>query len=330
MPTVHPSLNLRKKQIALTRGRNQTDKVNNYSAHSVKHIETHKQYKLIEKAIQILELHANRFAAEHTGREPKLDILAKYLHTSPHHLQRTFTEWAGISPKQFFHCLQKDHARKLISSGKSVFQTATELELPSSSKLHQLMLKFEALTPGEIKNQGFNQTLTIGQSPSPFGQAFLCLTSKGINSLEFETDELTYDQWKCGISGLYPNATITESNSETEPLIQQIFAPQSNHLCELQLHLRGTPFQLLVWQALIHLPLGQLQSYQQIATSIGKPSASRAVGTAIAQNPVAFLIPCHRVIKATGELGHYRWNSVRKKALHLWEQGQLSAGFYVD
>lgn len=286
--------------------------------------ETHKQYKLIAKAIQVLEQHASNFATEHTGIEPKLAMLAKHLNTSPYHLQRTFAEWAGISPKQFFHCLQKDHARKLISSGKSVLQTTTELGLSSSSKVHHLMLKFEALTPGEIKNEGLNQVFTIGHAPGPFGQVFVCLTNKGINSLEFETTELTYLRWKGEIRGLYPKATFVESSSKTEALVEQLFHPTSHQTGDLYLHLRGTPFQLLVWQALIHLPIGQLASYQQIAASIGKPSASRAVGSAIAKNPVAFLIPCHRVIQATGELGQYRWQSERKKALHLWEQGLIS------
>lgn len=291
----------------------------------MKQFETNKQYKLIEKAIQILEQHAKSFAGQHTGTEPKLAELARHLHTSPYHLQRTFTEWAGISPKQFFHCLQKDHARKLISSGKSMLQATNDLGLSSSSKLHHLMLKFEALTPGEIKNEGLNQIITIGQAPSPFGQVFVGLTNKGINSLEFETPELTYESWKNEIEKLYPKATFNELPSTTDKLIQQVFHRADHQAFDFHLHLRGTPFQLQVWQALIHLPLGQLASYQQIATQVGKPSASRAVGSAIAKNPVAFLIPCHRVIQATGELGQYRWQTERKKAMHLWEQGQITA-----
>lgn len=291
----------------------------------MKQFETDKQYKLIEKAIQVLEQYANSFADECAGIEPKLAVLARHLHTSPYHLQRTFTEWAGISPKQFFHCLQKDHARKLISSGKSVLQATNELGLSSSSKLHHLMLKFEALTPGEIKSGGLNQIVTIGQAPSPFGQVFVGLTNKGVNSLEFETPELTYESWTNGIKKLYTKATFNESHSEIEILIDRIFHRADHHAFNFHLHLRGTPFQLQVWQALIHLPLGQLASYQQIATQVGKPSASRSVGSAIAKNPVAFLIPCHRVIQATGELGQYRWQTERKKALHLWEQGQITA-----
>lgn len=291
--------------------------------------ENHHQYRLIAKAIKVLEQHANSFAIEHNGVEPKLATLAKYLNTSPFHLQRTFTDWAGISPKQFFHCLQKDHARKLISSGKSVLQATNELGLSSSSKVHHLMLKFEALTPGEIKNKGLHQVFTIGQASSPFGQVFICLTDKGINSLEFESDDLTYEVWKKGIKELYPKASFVESRSKTEPLIETIFNVSSRQTHELTLCLRGTPFQLQVWQALIHLPIGQLASYQQIASYIGKPMASRAVGSAIAKNPVAFLIPCHRVIQATGELGQYRWQSERKKALHLWEQGQKAAAINV-
>lgn len=284
--------------------------------------ETNKQYKLIAKAIQTLEKHAYSFSTEHAEIEPKLTTLAKHLHTSPYHLQRTFTEWAGISPKQFFHCLQKDHARNLIASGNSMLETTNQLGISSSSKLHHLMLKFESLTPGEIKNKGLNQTFTIGQASSPFGQTFVCLTDRGINSLEFETDELNYAQWKAGITGLYPKALCVESHSEIKTLIEGVFYPAGHLPSPLHLRLRGTPFQLQVWQALIHLPVGQLVSYQQLAHSIGKPSASRAVGSAVAKNPIAFLIPCHRVIQATGELGQYRWQSDRKKALHLWEQGQ--------
>lgn len=291
--------------------------------------ENHHQYQLVAKAIQILERHANSFAGSDGNLEPKLETLANHLNTSAFHLQRVFTEWAGISPKQFFHCLQKDHARKLISSGKSVLQTTSELGLSSGSKLHHLMLKFEALTPGEIKNGGLNQVLTIGQAPCPFGQVFVCLTSKGINSLEFESNGLTYDLWKREISDLYPNAILNESCLTVRPLIDTIFNVSSRQTHELTLCLRGTPFQLQVWQALIHLPIGQLASYQQIASYIGKPMASRAVGSTIAKNPVAFLIPCHRVIQATGELGQYRWQSERKKALHLWEQGQKAAAINV-
>lgn len=292
-------------------------------------INNHKQYQLIAKAIQLLEQNASNFDVDQHQVEPKLDTLAKHLHTSSYHLQRTFTEWAGISPKQFFHCLQKDHARKLIASGKSILQTSTELGLKSGSKLHHLMLKFEALTPGEIKSQGLNLTFTIGQAVSPFGQVFISLTDKGINNLEFETDELSYESWTNALAGLYPKATFVESNKKAESIIAQVFRPASHPPFDVCLHLRGTPFQLQVWQALMHLPLGHLASYQQIAAHIGKPSASRAVGSAIAKNPIAFLVPCHRVIQATGELGQYRWQSERKKALHLWELGQTSVSVNV-
>lgn len=281
-------------------------------------IEFPKHYLLIEKAIQILEEHSR-------STEPALTTLACKLNTSPDHLQRVFKTWAGISPKQFFHCLQKDHARQLIQSGHSNLSASLELGLPSTSKLHNLMIKFEALSPGEIKTCGKGLKLTVGQANSPFGPMYLCTTPKGINSLEFETNTLTYEVWRREIQALYPSAQIDESHQEIKSLAQRIFSAQSTGHA-IDLNLVGTPFQLKVWQALVHLPVGKLASYQQIANSIGNPKASRAVGSAIAKNPVGYLIPCHRVIQATGELGQYRWNSTRKKALHVWEQGLLING----
>lgn len=282
----------------------------------MKQLELSKHYRLVEQAIQILEQHGK-------AAEPTLTVLAGKLNTSPAHLQRVFTAWAGISPKQFFHCLQKDHARQLIQNGHSNLSASLELGLPSSSKLHNLMIKFEAFTPGEIKAHGKGLKLTTGQASSPLGPVFLCTTSKGINSLEFETDSLTYDAWHHEITALYPNADIVESHQEMQPLANQIFG-LNNREDTITLNLAGTPFQLQVWQALVHLPAAQLASYQQIANALGKPKASRAVGSAIAKNPVGFLIPCHRVIQATGELGQYRWSSARKKALHIWEQGLVN------
>lgn len=281
----------------------------------MKELETAKHYRLVEQAIQILEQHSKY-------TEPSLTALAGRLSISPAHLQRTFTAWAGISPKQFFHCLQKDHARRLIQNGHSNLSTSIELGLPSTSKVHNLIMKFEALSPGEIKSLGKNLTLTIGQARSPFGTVYLCTTPKGINSLEFQTDTLSYERWRHEIHTLYPLADFVESHQEMESLAKRIFDAH-RHEGNVVLNLLGTPFQLQVWQALMHLPVGHLASYQQIANSIGKPKASRAVGSAIAKNPVGYLIPCHRVIQATGELGQYRWDSTRKKALHIWEQGLL-------
>ncbi|MEQ9106622.1 MAG: methylated-DNA--[protein]-cysteine S-methyltransferase [Limnobacter sp.] len=286
--------------------------------------ETGSHYRLIEQAIRILENNAiNQInIADHC--ELQLMTLADQLNISPFYLQRLFTTWAGISPKQFFQSLQKDHARTLLQTGHTTLSASIELGFKSTSKLHQLMLKFEALTPGEIKQLGEGQIFTLGQAASPLGNTFVCLTSKGINSLEFETETLDYEQWRAGIAQLYPKAQLQESNSKAHTTINKIFSSNAREKNSFTLHLRGTPFQLQVWQALLHLPPGSFASYQQIAQHIGKPKASRAVGSAIAKNPVGYLIPCHRVIQATGELGQYRWNSTRKKALHLWEQGLIS------
>jgi AraC family transcriptional regulator of adaptative response/methylated-DNA-[protein]-cysteine methyltransferase len=283
--------------------------------------ESDKHYQLIEKAIRHLEYHAS--TATDMGTEPSLAELASRLELSPGHLQRVFKTWAGISPKQFLLCLQKDHARRLIQAGHNTLSASNEMGFRSSSKLHRLMVQFEAMSPGEIKNAGSGLNFVTGQWASPFGQAFVCFSSKGINSLEFETEKLNYQQWRQGILQLYPKVQLTESSVQAGQLIQKIFSPHDNNLMPHGLHLRGTDFQLQVWQALVNLPPGHLSSYQQIAAFIGKPSASRAVGSAVAKNPIAYLIPCHRVIQATGELGNYRWDSTRKKALHIWEQGLI-------
>lgn len=277
-------------------------------------LEQTKNYRLVEQAIHILEQQSKT-------TELALSTLAAKLNTSPGHLQRVFTAWAGISPKQFFHCLQKDHARSLLLAGNSLLNATLAMGYSSSSKLHHLMITFEALSPGEIKKQGEGSTLQIGRGISPFGEAFVCLTPKGINSLEFQTESLDYLRWQAGILQTYPKAKLQESGTEAQLVIDRIFKSISKPSDHLAVHLRGTPFQLQVWQALLHLPPGQLASYHQIACGIDKPSASRAVGSAIAKNPIAFLIPCHRVIQSTGELGQYRWDSTRKKALHIWEQG---------
>lgn len=281
-------------------------------------------YRLIERAIQVLEKESSYLTTDPHNTDHRLTALANQLHVSPSHLQRVFTSWAGISPKQFFQCLQKNHARDLLYRQQSILATATEMGYASTSKLHHLMIKFEALTPGEIKLKGQGQVFTIGKSNSPFGQVFLCQTSKGINSLEFETENLSYETWQKGILQLYPEAQFVESTEQTQAVINQIFPVEIDNSATLKLHLRGTTFQLQVWQALLHITEAQFCSYQQIAVSLGKPTASRAVGSAIAKNPIAYLIPCHRVIQATGDLGQYRWHSTRKKALHIWEQGLMA------
>ncbi|HEX4856941.1 MAG TPA: methylated-DNA--[protein]-cysteine S-methyltransferase [Limnobacter sp.] len=280
--------------------------------------EQHRHYLLIERAIAILERQA-RLLSSQQSTELTLESLAALLHVSPAHLQRVFTAWAGLSPKQLFQCLQQDHARRLLSEGESILNTSITLGMPSSSKIHHLMLKFEALTPGEIKNGGSGLTFTIGSGHTPFGMAFVGLSPRGLNNLEFETASLDYAHWADALKQMYPQARFQENHSQAAETLGRIFSVETNSPSELVMHLRGTPFQMQVWQALMHIPPGQLVSYQQIANCIGKPSASRAVGSAIARNSVGYLIPCHRVIQATGTLGQYRWESQRKKALHLWE-----------
>lgn len=282
---------------------------------------THPHYQLIKTAIQLIEQRAFTRDFKESSDEFSLAELSQKMGLSPGYLQRVFKEWAGISPKLFFQCLQKDSARTLLLAGNSSLSAAIEMGYASSSKLHRLIIKFEALSPGEIKKQGEGITFRIGKGSSPVGEVFVCLTPKGINSLEFQTESLDYHAWQREIARLYPSARFQESDAEAQNIIDLAFCKNRASSSSLTLHIHGTAFQLQVWQALLHLPYGHLVSYQQLSCAIGKPSASRAVGSAVAKNPVAFLIPCHRVIQATGNLGQYRWDSERKKALHIWEQG---------
>jgi AraC family transcriptional regulator of adaptative response/methylated-DNA-[protein]-cysteine methyltransferase len=253
--------------------------------------------------------------------QPNLDDVAEKVHLSPYHFQRLFTEWAGTSPKKFLQYISIEHAKKILKENQSsLFDAAIETGLSGTSRLHDLFMKIEGMTPGEYKNGGENLLINYSFAESPFGNIIVASTTKGICHIAFADDEATAFQT---LQSIFPNAVYKQKLD----LIQQnalfIFTHDWNKLHQIKLHLKGTEFQLKVWETLLKVPMGQLSTYGAIARNIKNPNASRAVGTAIGDNPVAFLIPCHRVIQSTGIVGGYHWGSIRKTAMIGWEASRV-------
>ena len=264
-------------------------------------------YLRIEQAILYLE--------NHYKDQPSLEELAANIGLSEYHFQRLFTRWAGVSPKRFLQFLTKEGAKELLDRSENLLDTTHQIGLSSLGRLHDLFVNTEAVSPGEYKSRGEGVTIRYGIHPTPFGKCLIATTERGICHLGFvqtsegdAIDNLVAD-WK--------QATMIEDYKSTAHLIKPIFDLQYGvHRAEpLRVHLRGTNFQLKVWEALLQIPFGSVTTYEGIAERIGKPSATRAVGTAIGHNPIAVLIPCHRVIRKVGEFGNYRYGTLMKKAL---------------
>lgn len=272
-------------------------------------------YYRIEKAI--------RYLLDKAQSHPSLGDLATAINMSESHLQRTFSEWAGVSPKQFLQFLHSVSAKRLLRD-YSVEETAGQLGYSSSSRLHDLMVNYEGITPGEVRSLGKGLTISWGIALSPFGKCFVAQTDKGICKLSFLEDEEDYSRVLAELENEWPFAELFKDNERAVALMPQLFS-WCGELYECQndsrfrVLARGTPFQLKVWEALLAIPVGQVSSYQDVANRLGKPSAVRAVASAIAKNPVALLIPCHRVIRSTGAISQYRWGASRKAALLLQE-----------
>lgn len=249
--------------------------------------------------------------------QPGLDELAKQAHLSPFHFQRLFTEWAGISPKKFLQFLTVEYAKDMLKEKQvSLFDAAFETGLSGTGRLHDLFIKIEGMTPGEFKNGGEQLSINYSFAESPFGDIIVASTPKGICHLAFADDKKTaLEELKMRFPRAYWNQVVD--------MIQQnalhIFKQDWNKPEAIKLHIKGTAFQLKVWQALLEIPSGQLSTYSRLAEKIQQAGAARAVGTAVGDNPVAFLIPCHRVIKSTGLIGDYHWGSTRKTAIIGWE-----------
>ena len=261
------------------------------------------------------------FIKENFQNQPGLDEIAERMNMSSFHFQRMFTEWAGVSPKKFLQFISITHAKKMLKGRATLADASFETGLSGSSRLHDLFISIEGMTPAEYKHGGKNLAINYSFADSPFGNIIVASTPTGICHLAFYEDEKV--AWQ-ELKDQFPNATYQQKTD----LIQQnalfIFTHDWSRLNVIKLHLRGTVFQLKVWESLIKIPLGELSTYGSIADSIKKPKASRAVGSAIGANPVAFIIPCHRVIQSTGNIGQYHWGSDRKTAMIGWEAAKTS------
>jgi AraC family transcriptional regulator of adaptative response/methylated-DNA-[protein]-cysteine methyltransferase len=264
-------------------------------------------YDRIEKTI--------RYWESHFQEQPSLEEMAQFIHLSPFHFQRLFQKWAGVSPKQFIQYLTAEHAKRRLLESRSVLEAAYDAGLSGPGRLHDLMVSVEAMTPGEVKARGKGMTIKWGIQGTPFGKALVAVTPRGICGLSFaENPKKVLAEFKIQ----WPQAKWIENSTGTLKIIHQLFGTGARKR-EVKVLLKGTEFQIKVWEALLKIPAGFVQSYQDVAQAIQKPKASRAVGTAVGQNAVAYLIPCHRVIRETGILGDYRWGSSRKKAMLGWE-----------
>ncbi len=269
-------------------------------------------FALITKAIEYLETHRST--------QPSLEEISTHLETSPSHLQRLFTEWAGVSPKKFLQFLTLEHAKDLLTKGQiSLLDAALKSGLSGSGRLHDLFVTIEGMTPGEYKQGGAGLTINYSFQESLFGTVLLASTTKGLCYLAFADDRSSTLQ---ELRDLFPNAKLQETFDIIQKEALTFFRRDWSDLPKLKLHLKGTPFQLKVWTALLRIPSGQLCTYGTIASKINHPNAYRAVGTAVGQNPISFLIPCHRVIQASGILGNYHWGKDRKAAMIGWESAR--------
>lgn len=272
-------------------------------------------YNRIAKAIEYIKLNFKQ--------QPVLEEVAEQVHLSAFHFQRMFTEWAGVSPKKFLQYLSVEYAKSILKDKHTtLFDAAYKTGLSGTSCLHDLFIKIEGMTPGEFKNGGEQLSINYSFAESPFGNLIVASTAKGVCYMAFsEVEHHAFNE----LQKKFPNANFHQAVD----LIQQnalcIFTQDWRKLHQIKLHLKGTSFQLKVWETLLKIPMGKLSTYSSVAATMDNSNAYRAVGTAIGDNPAAFLIPCHRVIKSTGEFGQYHWGSIRKTAMIGWEAATINS-----
>ncbi|WP_160068979.1 methylated-DNA--[protein]-cysteine S-methyltransferase [Sphingobacterium bovisgrunnientis] len=270
-------------------------------------------YNRIAKAIAFIQANFKQ--------QPSLEEIAENVHLSPFHFQRLFQEWAGTTPKKFLQFISLQYAKKILQESKSTEEATYETGLSSSSRLHELFVNIESMTPAEFKNAGASLVIYYSTQTTPFGEICIASTQKGICHISF------IDEQENPIQSLlqnFANAQIIHQEMSIHQEVIHFFTNTATLTSPLHLHLKGTPFQLKVWEALLKIPQGQLQTYGDIAQRIGNPKSSRAVGTAIGSNPIAFLIPCHRVIQTSGLFGGYMWGPIRKTAIIGWENAKIN------
>ncbi|HSF64327.1 MAG TPA: methylated-DNA--[protein]-cysteine S-methyltransferase [Paracoccaceae bacterium] len=249
-----------------------------------------------------------------------LDGLAARMGMSPAHFQRVFSQWVGVSPKRYQQYLTLDHARRLLADRFTMLDTAAEAGLSGAGRLHDLFLRWEAMTPGDYARGGAGLVIRWGLFPSPFGEVLAMATDRGLCGLAF-TEETGRDAAMADMRGRWPAASYIEDAAAIAPMVAGAFGGAG----ETRLHLIGAPFQIKVWEALLRIPSGQVTTYSEIAGAIGHPAAVRAVGTAVGRNPVSWLIPCHRALRRDGALGGYHWGLPVKRAMLAWEAARAEA-----
>ncbi len=275
-------------------------------------------YDLVRRAI--------RFLSEQWTEQPDLDRLARHLGLSPAHCQKLFKRWCGLSPKEFVQAITVDHARSLLGNSASILEAAHEVGLSGGSRLHDLFVDHEAMTPGDYKRRGEGLDIAYGFHNSPFGEVLILATDRGVAGLAFvdEDKNQTRGQALADMTERWPAARYIEAPERTAPYVARIFEPGAwTPEQPVRLVLIGTDFEVRVWQTLLKIPMGRAVSYHDIARHLGKPQASRAVGSAVGRNPISFVVPCHRVLRGDGSLGGYHWGLTRKRALIGWETGRV-------
>ena len=274
--------------------------------------EQSRDYARIERAISYLE--------ENYLDQPDLDVIADAAGLSAAHFQRMFKRWAGISPKRFVQYLTLDHARRRLAESASVLDTTYDSGLSGPGRLHDLFVTYEAMTPGDYKRDGAGIEIAYGIHPSPFGPCFIGQTERGVCALGFAEDDVSPEPLQ-DFQRRWQNATFRLDKAQTDVTAARIFGASGGRLA---LDLRGTNFQLKVWEALLRIPPGAVVSYGGLADALDKSGAARAVGSAVAANPVSYLIPCHRVIRKSGRFHNYYWGPERKRAMLAWEAAHFA------
>lgn len=275
-------------------------------------------YELVRRAI--------RFLSESWTDQPDLDALAAHLGLSGAHVQKLFKRWCGLSPKAFVQAITLDHARGLLSGSASVLEAAHEVGLSGGGRLHDLFVAHEAMTPGDVKRRGAGLEIAYGFHATPFGEAVLFATDRGVAGLAFVDEDAGQSRAEAlaDMTSRWPAARFVEAPERTAALVARVFEPEQWVPEQpVRLILIGTDFEVRVWETLLKIPMGRAVSYADIARHLGQPTASRAVGSAVGRNPISFVVPCHRVLRSDGNLGGYHWGLTRKRALIGWETGRV-------
>ncbi len=261
------------------------------------------------------------FIASRVHSQPDLDEIAAHVHLSPFHFQRMFSRWAGVTPKRFLQVLTLERAKQLLSKSMPLLEVSDALGLSSGSRLYDHFVHLEAVTPGEYKLGGAGLTIEYAVHETPFGTAFIATTPRGICSFSF-CEHAEISGHLAALQKKWRHASLRENREQTQAVVQAMFGAEKKIDRPVSLYVSGTNFQVSVWKALLQIPPAKVVSYSQVANAIGHPGSARAVGLAVGANPIAFLIPCHRVIQQSGKLGGYHWGLTRKQAIHAWESAR--------